>query len=197
LFESYVARCLLLLEFTKDVSQGKDFREFGRHTHQKFKTLLTSKKWFGNSACFKMRHKCLLQSDVVFLSTGPGPSLQSASLFSLLLLSKLRSSLFTCLLYLNFHRINCRHYMAMKSSNSEYKRTIFSTFIRRRIYEITVLKRIQNLKIRIYRTVILPVVLYGCETWSLTLKEERRLRVFGNSVLKRIFGPKRDEVKGE
>jgi len=43
----------------------------------------------------------------------------------------------------------------------------------------------------------LPVVLYGCETWSLTSREERGLRVFGNRVLRRIFGPKRDEVKGE
>jgi hypothetical protein len=48
-----------------------------------------------------------------------------------------------------------------------------------------------------YRTIILPVVLYGCETWSLTLREEHRLRVFENSVLRRIFGPKRDEVTGE
>jgi hypothetical protein len=48
-----------------------------------------------------------------------------------------------------------------------------------------------------YRTIILPLVLYGCETWSLTLKEERRLRVFENRVLRRIFGPKRDEVTGE
>jgi len=55
----------------------------------------------------------------------------------------------------------------------------------------------QNLKIKIYRTIILPVVLYGCETWSLTLREERRLRVFENRVLRRIFGPKRDEVTGE
>ena len=47
-----------------------------------------------------------------------------------------------------------------------------------------------------YRTIILPVVLYGCETWSLTLREERRLRVFENRVLRRIFGPKRDEVTG-
>ena len=54
----------------------------------------------------------------------------------------------------------------------------------------------KNLKIKIYRT-ILPVVLYGCETWSLTLREERRLRVFQNRVLRRIFGPKRDEVTGE
>ena len=43
----------------------------------------------------------------------------------------------------------------------------------------------------------MPVVLYGCETWSLTLREERRLRVFANRVLRRIFGPKRDEVTGE
>ena len=48
-----------------------------------------------------------------------------------------------------------------------------------------------------YRTIIWPVVLYGCETWSLTLREESRLRVFENRVLRRIFGPKRDEVTGE
>jgi len=47
------------------------------------------------------------------------------------------------------------------------------------------------LKIKIYKTIILPVVLYGCQTWSLTLREEHRLRVFENRVLKRIFGPKR------
>jgi hypothetical protein len=47
---------------------------------------------------------------------------------------------------------------------------------------------------RIYKTVILPVVLYGCETWSLTLREEHRLKVFENRVLRRIFGPKRDKV---
>jgi hypothetical protein len=51
----------------------------------------------------------------------------------------------------------------------------------------------KNLKIKIYKTVILPVVLYGCKTWSLTLREERRLRVFENRVLRRIFGPKREE----
>ena len=55
----------------------------------------------------------------------------------------------------------------------------------------------KNLKIKIYRTIILPVVLYGCESWSLTLREERRLRVFENGVLRRIFGRKRDEVTGE
>ena len=54
----------------------------------------------------------------------------------------------------------------------------------------------KNLKIKIYRTVILHVVLYGCETWSLTLREEHRLRVFENRVLRRIFGPKRDGVTG-
>ena len=55
----------------------------------------------------------------------------------------------------------------------------------------------KNLRIKIYRIIILPVVLCGCETWSLTLREERRLRVFENRVLRRIFGPKRDEVTGE
>ena len=54
-----------------------------------------------------------------------------------------------------------------------------------------------NLKIKIYRTIILPVVLYGCETWSLTLREERRLRAFENRVLRRIFGAKRDGLTGE
>jgi hypothetical protein len=54
----------------------------------------------------------------------------------------------------------------------------------------------KNLKIRIYRTIILPVVLYGCETWSLILREEHTLRVFENKVLRRISGPKRDEVRG-
>jgi len=55
----------------------------------------------------------------------------------------------------------------------------------------------KNLKIKIYRTIILPVVLYGCEIWSLTLREERRLRVFENGVLRRIFGLRRVEVTGE
>ncbi|KAJ4431941.1 hypothetical protein ANN_20550 [Periplaneta americana] len=55
----------------------------------------------------------------------------------------------------------------------------------------------KNLKARIYKTVILPVVLYGCETWTLTLREEHRLRVFENKVLRKIFGAKRDEVTGE
>jgi hypothetical protein len=50
----------------------------------------------------------------------------------------------------------------------------------------------KNIKIRIYKTIILPVVLYGCEIWSLTLREEHRLRVFENRMLRRIFGPKGD-----
>jgi hypothetical protein len=53
------------------------------------------------------------------------------------------------------------------------------------------------LKIRIYKTIILPVVLYGCKTWSLILWEEHRLRLFENRVLRRIFEPKWDEVTGE
>ena len=56
---------------------------------------------------------------------------------------------------------------------------------------------IQIFKIKIYRTIIFPVVLYGCETWSFTLREECRLRVFENRVLRRIFGPKRDKETGE
>jgi len=52
----------------------------------------------------------------------------------------------------------------------------------------------KNLKIKIYRNIILPFVLYECETWSLTLREERKLRVFENMVLRRIFGPRRDEI---
>jgi hypothetical protein len=56
---------------------------------------------------------------------------------------------------------------------------------------------LESVKIKIYKTSILLVVLYGCETWSLILWEEYRLKVFKNRVLRRIFGPKRDEAKGE
>ena len=55
----------------------------------------------------------------------------------------------------------------------------------------------KKLKVKTYKTIILPVVLYGCETWSLTLREEHRLRVFENKVLRKIFGAKRDEITGE
>jgi hypothetical protein len=56
---------------------------------------------------------------------------------------------------------------------------------------------LKKLKNKIYITIILPVVLYGCETWSLTLRDERRVRVFENRVLRTVFGPKKDEVTGE
>ena len=55
----------------------------------------------------------------------------------------------------------------------------------------------RNKKIKIFRTINLPVVLYGCETWSLILREEHRLKLFENRLLRRIFGPRRDEVTGE
>jgi hypothetical protein len=55
----------------------------------------------------------------------------------------------------------------------------------------------RNVKAKIYKILILPVLLYGCETWSLTLRQEHRLRVFENRYLRRIFGPKRDEVTGD
>jgi hypothetical protein len=55
----------------------------------------------------------------------------------------------------------------------------------------------KNVKIRLYKTIIFPVVLYGCETCSLTLRKEHRPRVFEHRVLKKIFGPKRDGVTGE
>jgi hypothetical protein len=54
-----------------------------------------------------------------------------------------------------------------------------------------------NVKVKIYKTVIVPVVLCLCETWSVTLREEHRLRVFENRVLRGIFGPKGDDVTGE
>jgi hypothetical protein len=58
------------------------------------------------------------------------------------------------------------------------------------------IRRPQSL-IKIYRTIIFPVIFYGCETWLLILRKEYRLRVFENKVLRRILGPKRDEVTGE
>jgi hypothetical protein len=66
-----------------------------------------------------------------------------------------------------------------------------------RYYQVSSRLLSKNTKIRVYRTVVLPVVLYGCETWSLILKEEQRLMVFEDRVLRRIFGPKRDEATGE
>ena len=55
----------------------------------------------------------------------------------------------------------------------------------------------KNLKIKIYRNIIFPVVLYGCEAWLLILREKRKLMVFENMVSRRIFGPRMDEVTGE
>ena len=55
----------------------------------------------------------------------------------------------------------------------------------------------KNLKIKIYRIIILSVVLYGCKTWSFTMRGERRLKVFANRVFRRIFGSKRDDITGE
>jgi hypothetical protein len=73
---------------------------------------------------------------------------------------------------------------------SKFQRRKFSI-----VYQQILLSK--NLKITIYRTIILPVVLCGCDTWLLTLRDEHRLRVFQNRVLRRIFGPKRDEVTRE
>jgi hypothetical protein len=56
---------------------------------------------------------------------------------------------------------------------------------------------VRNLKVKIYKTIILAFVLYRCETWYLTLRKENRLRVFENRVLRRIFGPRSNEVAGE
>jgi hypothetical protein len=56
---------------------------------------------------------------------------------------------------------------------------------------------VKNLNIRIYKTILLLVILYGCEIWSIILREEQRLRMFESRVLRRIFGPKRNEVRGE
>ena len=73
--------------------------------------------------------------------------------------------------------------------------TLFQIILRPYLLSSRLLSK--NLKIEIYRTILSPVVLYGCETWSLTLREERKLRAFENMVLRRIFGPRRDEVTRE
>ena len=66
-----------------------------------------------------------------------------------------------------------------------------------KLFSSSLLSKNLKIKILLYRTIIFPVVFYGCETWSLTLREEHRLRVFENRVLRRIFGPKREGVTGE
>ena len=67
----------------------------------------------------------------------------------------------------------------------------------RKFYRPTCFLLSKKLKVNTYKTIILPVVLYGCETWSLTLREEHRVRVFENKILRKIFGGKRDEITGE
>jgi hypothetical protein len=86
---------------------------------------------------------------------------------------------------------NCIHEEVKSRINSGMLATIrFRVFL-----SSCVLSR--NVRVKIYKTVILSFVLYGCETWSLMLREEHRLRVFENRMLRIIFGPKRDEVTGE
>ena len=87
-----------------------------------------------------------------------------------------------------FHRDNIRTQLSLKLGNAcchSVQNVLSSSLLSK------------NLKIKVNRTIILSVVLYGCETWSLILREERRLRVFENRVLRRIFGPKRDGLTGE
>jgi len=89
------------------------------------------------------------------------------------------------------------YYTNGKLSSGKYVKTCWRIFGLKFSCHVKALKPAilsgQNLKIKIYKTVILPVVLYGCETWSFTLREEHRLRVFENRVLRRIFGTERDE----
>jgi len=93
--------------------------------------------------------------------------------------------------------IDTRHVM-----NCEMSRNFNQKYVKSKRAIIFVFLHLELLlcffiKIKIYGTIILSNVLYGCETWSLTLREERRLRVFENRVLRRIFGPKRDEATGK
>ena len=83
---------------------------------------------------------------------------------------------------------NCKSVVGLKSSNACYYSV--QNLLSSRLLS-------KNLKIKVYRTIILPVVQYGCETWLLTLRVERRLRVFENRVLRRVLGSNRDEVTGE
>ena len=83
----------------------------------------------------------------------------------------------------------CRKLDALRSKKTNFKLCLHNVFTFHMLFRKT--------KIKICRTMIVPVVLYGCETWLFTLREERRLRVLENRVLRRIFGPKRDGVTGE
>jgi hypothetical protein len=73
-------------------------------------------------------------------------------------------------------------------------RSICFRFLTTCCFHVNLLSK--NVKIRIYRTIILALILYGCETWSLPLREENRLSIFENRMLRRIFRPKEDEVMG-
>ena len=82
------------------------------------------------------------------------------------------------------------------SFNPVYRRCVDGVVCWLELINARMMRYIKKTYGRFKWTMILPVVLYGCETWSLTLREERRLRVFENRVLGRVFGPKRDEVTG-
>jgi hypothetical protein len=91
--------------------------------------------------------------------------------------------------------------MSMKNSNDTIGKRTRDVPVCRAVPQRTAPPRApllsKNIKIKTYRTIVLTVVFYERKTWSLTLREEHRLRVFENRVLRRIFGPKRDEVTGE
>ena len=87
---------------------------------------------------------------------------------------------------------NCTDFLTAWSGDTKQCKNIYPFIL---LVSSSLLSK--KIKIKIYRTIILLVLLYGCETWSLTLREERRLRVFENRVLRRVFGPKREEVTGE
>jgi hypothetical protein len=86
-------------------------------------------------------------------------------------------------------------YCCILNRKDIFYKLMFSYVMVQRLLSSSLLPK--NLNIKIYITIILPVVLYGCETWSLTLREDPRLRVFENRVLSWIFGPKREQITGE
>ena len=92
----------------------------------------------------------------------------------------------TCLYYCSFH-LQCKIKNRLKSGNACY-------YSVQNLLSSSLLFR--NLKIKIYRITVFAVVLFRCDKWSLTLRDERRVRLFENRVFRRIFGPKRDEVTG-
>ena len=89
---------------------------------------------------------------------------------------------------MNQNSIHEEMWSRLKSGNASYN-------LEQNILSSSLLSK--NIKIKIHRTIILSVVLYGCNTWSLMLREVHRLKVYENRVLRRIFGPRRDEVIGE